>query len=55
MNVLFEATIQCVEEAIVNALIAAETMIGYNGLKVEAISHEHLVKILKKYNRLNDK
>jgi L-aminopeptidase/D-esterase-like protein len=55
MNVLFEATIQCVEEAIVNALIAAETMIGYNGLKVEAISHEHLIKILKKYNRLNDK
>jgi L-aminopeptidase/D-esterase-like protein len=55
MNVFFEATIQCVEEAIVNAMIAAETMIGYNGHKVEAISHEHLIKILKKYNRLNDK
>jgi L-aminopeptidase/D-esterase-like protein len=55
MNLLFEATIQCVEEAILNAMIAAETMIGYNGQKVEAISHKHLIKILKKYNRLNDK
>ncbi|CAF1101598.1 unnamed protein product [Rotaria sordida] len=31
MNPLFAATIQCVEEAIVNAMIAAETMVGYNG------------------------
>jgi L-aminopeptidase/D-esterase-like protein len=55
MNLLFEATIQCVEEAIVNAMVAAETMIGYNGVKVKAISHEHIIKILKKYNRLNNK
>jgi L-aminopeptidase/D-esterase-like protein len=55
MNPLFEGTIQCVEEAIVNSMIAAETMTGYNGLRVEAISHENLIKILKKYNRLNDR
>jgi len=54
MNLLFEVTIQCVEEAVINAMIAAETMIGHNGLRVEAISHENLIEILKKYNRLND-
>ncbi len=54
MNLLFKATIQCVEEAVINAMIAAETMIGHNELRVEAISHENLIKILKKYNRLND-
>ncbi|CAF3564026.1 unnamed protein product [Rotaria sp. Silwood1] len=50
---LFEAAIQCVEEAVINAMIAAETMIGYKGHRVEAISHQNLVKILKKYNRLD--
>ena len=54
MNLLFEATIQCVEEAIVNTLVAAETMVGYNGHRVEAISHQQLIELLKKYNRLND-
>ncbi|CAF1083765.1 unnamed protein product [Adineta ricciae] len=55
MNPLFEATIQCVEEAILNSMVAAETMIGYKGLKVDALSHETIKQILKKYNRLNDK
>lgn len=54
MNSLFEATIEAVEEAIINAMIAAETMIGLNGLRVEAISHEQLIQILKKYNRFNE-
>jgi L-aminopeptidase/D-esterase-like protein len=54
MDLLFEATIQCVEEAVINAMVAAETMIGYNGNRVEAISHEYLIKILRKYNRIND-
>lgn len=53
MNLLFEATIQSVEEAIINAMIAAETMVGFKGTRVDAISHQHLIKLLKKYNRLN--
>ncbi|CAF4544340.1 unnamed protein product [Rotaria sp. Silwood1] len=55
INPLFDATIQCVEEAIINSLIAAETMIGYGGTRVEAISHDNVIKVLKKYNRLNDR
>src|SRR5205814_5782963 len=48
----FDATIQATEEAIVNALVAAETMTGFNGNKVYALPHERLRAILAKYNRL---
>jgi D-aminopeptidase len=49
---LFEATIQATEEAIVNAMVAAETMTGANGLRVYALPHERLRAALRKYNRL---
>ncbi len=54
INPLFEATVQSVEEAIINAMVAAETMEGVNGNKSYAIPHKSLVEILKKYNRLKD-
>jgi D-aminopeptidase len=54
MNPLFAATIQCVEEAVVNAMIAAETMTGANGKTVRALPHAELQKILRKYGRLTD-
>ena len=49
---LFEATIQATEEAIVNAMVAAETMTGADGLRVTAIPHDRLRAALRKYNRL---
>ncbi len=49
----FEATIQATEEAIVNALVAAETMVGINGNTVPALPTDQLRAILTKYNRLN--
>jgi len=49
---LFEATVQATEEAIVNAMVAAETMTGVNGLRVYALPHERLRTALRKYNRL---
>lgn len=51
---LLEATVQSVEEAIINAMIAAETMEGINGNKSYSLPHGLLVDILKKYNRLNE-
>ena len=48
----FEATVQAVEEAIINAMVAAETMEGINGNKAYALPHDLLKKTLKKYNRL---
>jgi len=55
MDSLFEATVQATEEAVVNAMIAAKTMIGINGHIVEALPHDRLREVLKKYNRLTVK
>jgi D-aminopeptidase len=52
MNPLFEATVQATEEAIVNALVAAETMQGINSNSVYSIPHDRLRDVLRKYNRL---
>ena len=52
MNALFEATVQATEEAIVNALVAAETMTGINDTKITALPHDQLRKVLEKYGRL---
>ncbi|HXT47279.1 MAG TPA: P1 family peptidase, partial [Gemmatimonadaceae bacterium] len=49
---LFEATAQAVEEAIVNALVAARTMSGADNLVVTALPHDRLRTVLAKYNRL---
>ena len=52
MDALFEATVQATEEAVVNALVAARTMTGADGHTVEALPHDRLREVLKKYNRL---
>jgi len=51
MNSLFLATVQATEEAIVNALVAAETMTGINNNTKHAIPHDRLQQAMKKYNR----
>ena len=52
LDPLFLATADAVEEAIINAMIAAETMTGNDGYKAVAIDHEALRELLKRYNRL---
>jgi len=52
MNPIFLATVQSTEEAIINAMVAAETMKGKNDLEVIALPHDRLREVLKKYNRL---
>jgi D-aminopeptidase len=52
MDPLFEATVQATEESIINALVAAETMIGIDNHKVISIPHDRLKQVLKKYRRL---
>lgn len=52
INLLFRATVDATEEAIVNAMVAAETMKGINGNTVHALPHDRLREVLKKYNRL---
>jgi D-aminopeptidase len=49
---IFAGTIQATEEAVVNAMIAAETMTGIDNHRVIALPHDELRAVLKKYNRL---
>ena len=51
MDPLFTAAVQATEEAIVNALVAARTMVGINGYRVEAIPHDRLADVMRKYGR----
>ncbi len=52
---LYQATVEATEEAIINALVAAETMDGINGNIIYALPHQRLQSVLKKYGRLNEK
>jgi len=54
MNTLFSATVEATEEAIINAMVAAETMTGIENHKVIALPHDKLRAVLKKYNRLTN-
>jgi L-aminopeptidase/D-esterase-like protein len=51
ISALFSATVQATEEAIVNALVAGETMTGANGRVIERLPHDTLKTLLKKYGR----
>jgi L-aminopeptidase/D-esterase-like protein len=52
LDPIFAATVQATEEAIINAMVAAETMTGIENHKVIALPHDKLRAVLKKYNRL---
>ena len=48
---LFEAAVDATEEAIVNALLAAETMTGRDGITAHALDHERLLDVMATYGR----
>ena len=52
LDPIFLATVQATEEAVINAMVAAETMTGANNRKVIALPHDRLREVLRKYNRL---
>jgi D-aminopeptidase len=52
LNPIFLATVQATAEAVINAMVAAETMTGINNFTVLALPHDRLREVLKKYNRL---
>jgi L-aminopeptidase/D-esterase-like protein len=51
LNPVFKGTVEATEEAIINVLVAAETMEGINGNMIFAIPHERLMTVMKQYNR----
>jgi len=52
INSLFEATADATEEAITNAMVAAETMTGANGLRVFALPQDRVVESLRAHGRI---
>jgi D-aminopeptidase len=52
IGAVFEATVQATEEAIVNALVAAETMTGRDGHTADRLPHDRLVEVMRVHGRL---
>ena len=52
VNPLFYATVQATEEAILNAMLAAQTMTGADDLRVYALPHDRLLAAMRKYGRI---
>lgn len=53
INDLFQATIEATAEAVLNALVAAETMTGRDGNVAHALPHDRLQAIMQRYGRLH--
>jgi len=51
MNPAFDAVVQATEEAIINAMLGAQTMTGYEDHRVIALPHDRLRQVLQKYGR----
>jgi L-aminopeptidase/D-esterase-like protein len=49
---LFRATIEATEEAVVNAMLAAQTMTGADGIRIFGLPGDRVVQVLRKYNRM---
>ena len=52
LDPLFTATVEATEEAIINALLAAEPMTGHDGHTSPALPHDELVAIVRRYGRM---
>jgi L-aminopeptidase/D-esterase-like protein len=52
MDPIFDGVVQATEEAVVNALIDNHSMTGRDNHRVDALPHNRLRELLKKYNRL---
>ena len=51
MTPLFEAAVEATEAAVVNALLAARTMTGRDGITAHALDHERLLDVMARYGR----
>jgi D-aminopeptidase len=50
LDPLFQAAVEATEEAILNALVAAETTTGYKGRTVHALPHDAIVEAVTRFN-----
>lgn len=55
MTATFQATVEATEEAVINAMVAAETMVGRDGNLAHALPHDRLVDVMRRYNRIAER
>jgi L-aminopeptidase/D-esterase-like protein len=55
LDPLFYASAYATEEAIVNSMVAAQTITGHKGVTAEALPHDKLIEIMKQYSRISQK
>ncbi len=53
LSIVFEATVQATEEAIVNAMVAAETVVGVSGLRVAELPEDQIRVIFEDDDKKN--
>jgi D-aminopeptidase len=49
MDPLIKAAVEAVEEAVLNVLVGAETMTGYQGHTAHALPHDLLLETMQRY------
>ena len=54
LDPIFVGVVQATEEAVVNALIDNQSMTGRDNHRVDALPHDRVCELLKKYNRLKE-
>ena len=52
LDLLFKATVEATEEAVIDAMLAAETMTGRDGNTAIALPHDQLIEVMRKYGRM---
>ncbi|HEY9550101.1 MAG TPA: P1 family peptidase, partial [Kiloniellaceae bacterium] len=52
LDPLFQATVEATEEAIIEAMLAADTMTGADGNTVHALPHGPLVDLVRRFGRI---
>jgi D-aminopeptidase len=51
LDPLYQAVVEATEESILNAMVAAETMVGINGNTLFALPHDQMITLLEHYRR----
>jgi L-aminopeptidase/D-esterase-like protein len=51
LDPIFDATVQAVEEAIINSIVAGKTMSGANDHQIVGLPHDRVRSILAEHNR----
>lgn len=54
LDPVFLATVEAVDEAVINAILGSDTMVGRDGNRVAGLDHEALRDVMRHYNRLEE-